>query len=145
MANTGGTGQVVNAEAYATAFGLTNTQLGTFNPQAYDPSNFVSAVLQPRFKAGYVELWSDPGYVIPQGYGNQQVPIKVDYRFQFTGTLNSTEFPAGSALTDVMAVDYDTRQLMEILITVRNYAQTTLPNPQYVTLKATGTIRNAPR
>jgi len=41
-----------------------------------------------------------------------------------------------------MAVDYDTRQLMEVLLTVRNYAQTTLPNPQYVTLKATATVRN---
>ena|GEM_PF-482875 len=143
---TDGAGKV-DVNAYQAVLGA-GFNMNGFDPTSatYDPTNFVSAQIQPRYKAGYVQFDSDPNTPIPQGYligeSMTPVPITVDYRFQFTGGLNPAEFPAGTALNDVMAVDYDTRQLMEVLLTVRNYAQTTLPNPQYVTLKATATVRN---
>jgi hypothetical protein len=106
-------------------------------PAAYTPSDFMSAVIQPRFKAGYLQLNSDPNVPLP----NSQ--IKVSYRFQFTGAQRNNV--AGTAGTDIFAVDYDTRQLISVLLTMRNYPQSNLPNPQTVTLRATATVRNAIR
>jgi hypothetical protein len=56
--------------------------------------------------------------------------IRVAYRFQFTNA------------TDTVRVDYDTRQLMQILVTIRNYPQSSVPNPQTVTMKATANVKN---
>ncbi len=99
--------------------------LGLSNPPAtYDPNDLVSAVIQPRYKAGYLQLNSDPNVPLPTGN------IRVTYRFQFT------------APGDSVTVDYDSRRIVEILLTMRNFPQTAEPNPQSVTLRATATVRN---
>jgi prepilin-type N-terminal cleavage/methylation domain-containing protein len=98
-------------------------------PANYDPNNFMSAVIQARFKAGYIQLNSDPNVPLPQG------TFTVSYRFQFTGQN-------GTGTKDVFAVDYDSRQLLSVLLTIRNYPQTSLPNPATVTLKGSAAVRN---
>jgi prepilin-type N-terminal cleavage/methylation domain-containing protein len=109
--------------------------IGLPNPPAtYTSTDYVSAVIQPRYKAGYIQLNSDPNVPLPEddpatatlNEGN----ISVSYRFQMTGS------------GDTVAVDYDTGQLIQVLLTIKNFPQTTIPNPQTVTLKATATIRN---
>lgn len=97
------------------------------SPPPYDPTNLVFAVIQPRFKVGYIQLNSDPTVPLPAGN------ISVQYRFQFT--------KPGDSLT----VDYDSRQVISLLLTIKNYAQTSDPNPQAITLKATATVRNFQR
>ncbi len=101
-------------------------------PAQYDETNFLSAVIQPRFRAGYVQLNSDPNVPLPAGQ------IRVTYRFQFTGNVVS----GSTVQKDVFSVDYDSRQLISVLLTIRNYPQTSLPNPQTVTLKASAKVRN---
>lgn len=109
-----------------------------FNPNVYDANNFVSAVIQPRFKAGYIQFNSDDKVALPG-----PSVISVSYRFQFTnGTPNSGTAATATTGRDVFAVDYDTRKLISVLLTIRNYPQSTLPNPQTITLKATATVRN---
>jgi prepilin-type N-terminal cleavage/methylation domain-containing protein len=99
--------------------------LGLNNPPpTYTATNFESAVIQPRYKAGYIQLNSDPNVPLPLG------EIRVSYRFQFTRPR------------DAVTVDYDSRQVMSILLTIRNHPQTSLPNPQSVTLTSTATVRN---
>jgi prepilin-type N-terminal cleavage/methylation domain-containing protein len=130
-----------------TLIGLTPGQVAGFNPAVYDPQNFCSAIIQPRYKKGYLKFNSDPNSPLPIG------PIQVSYRFQFTGTqtvdatpAQTVPIPGGVSSSDVVAVDYDTRQLMSVLLTIRNYPQTTnIPNPQTVTVKATATVRNVIR
>lgn len=101
---------------------------GWANPPAtYDPTNFMSAIIQPRYKVGYLQFNSDPLAALPTG------TISVYYKVQF------------SKPGDTITVDYDTRDLMTVLLTIRNYPQTTLPNPQNITLKATAPVRNAVR
>jgi hypothetical protein len=136
-----GTGQIDY-----TMIGLTPGQVAGFNPNVYDPTNFCSAVIQPRYKRGYIRLNSDPNVALPLG------EIQVDYRFQFNGskvTYNGIQTGAGNGgvvSSDAFAVDYDTRQLISVLLTIRNYPQTTnVPNPQTVTVKATATLRNVIR
>lgn len=123
------TNSTTGAIDYSVAFpGMSNP------PKAYDDTDFVSAVLQPRFRAGYIQLNSDPNSPIPN-----TVPITVTYRFQFTGGKDSN----GSG--DHVAVDYDSRQLIAVLLTIRNIPQSgtvSVPNPQAVTLKATANVRN---
>jgi prepilin-type N-terminal cleavage/methylation domain-containing protein len=119
--------------------GLTPAQIGTFNPTVYSPTNLVSAVIQPRYKKGYIKFDSDPSVPMPIGQ------IQVDYRFQFNGTQTSNVAASVNA-SDVFAVDYDTRQQISVLLTIHNYPQTTnIPNPQSVTVKATATVRNVIR
>ena len=98
-----------------------------FDPQTYKYNNAVSTSIQARYKAGYLQLESDPNLPLPTG------PIMVKYRFQFNGP------------SDTFAVDLDTREVMQILLTVKNYPQSSAPNAQTVTLKATATLRNALR
>ncbi len=93
----------------------------------YYPNNVVSAMIQPRYKAGYLQFCSDPNVPIPAG------DITVRYRFQLNGP------------GDTFAVDYDTREIMQILLTVKNYPQSSVPNAQSITLKSTATLRNALR
>jgi len=120
------------------SLGLT-VPANVFDPASYQTTSFLQAVLQPQFRAGYVELNSRYGEPIPYGYDadnsgtidpNEQVPISVNYRFSF------------SEPSDTVAVDYDSRQLIKIVMTIRNYAQTTLPNPQTVTLEGSASVRN---
>lgn len=123
--------------------------IGFANPPAvYTPTDFTSAIVQPRFKAGYLQLNSDPNVPLPavmlfrDGAGNVQQTdgqIRVSYRFQFTGRQPKG---ANGAAKDVFAVDYDSRELMSVLLTIRNYPQSNIPNPQTVTLKATAKVRN---
>lgn len=109
--------------------------LGLPNPPAtYTATDFVSAVIQPRYRVGYLQLNSDPNVPLPGGddAGTPELErqILVYYRYQFTGPR------------DTMAVDYDSRQLLSVAITIRNYPQSTTPNPQSVTLSSTATVRN---
>lgn len=113
---------------YAT-LGLTPGDLAGFNANTYDPTNFVSAVVEARYMPGYIELNSDPNVGLPA----TGVPFKISYRFDFTNPKDS------------YAVDYDTRQVISLLVTVRNYPQSNIPNPQIVTLKTTSTVRNFQR
>ena len=120
----------VSATAYQNLLGLSNavmTSGGTFDPAVYNPQNIVSTSIQSRFKAGYMQFCSDPNIPLPSG------PITVKYRFQFNGP------------NDTFAVDYDTREEMQILLTIKNYPQSNTPNAQTVTLKSTATLRNALR
>jgi hypothetical protein len=113
---------------------------GLPNPPAnYNAADFTSAIFQPRFKVGYIQLNSDPNVPLPSGN------IRVYYRFQFTGGISAGSaagIAAGGALQDAVAVDYDSRQLMSVMLTIRNYPQSNIPNPQTVTLSATAKVRN---
>jgi len=93
-------------------------------PGAYDPTNLVSAVIQPQFKVGYVEFNSAFGEPIPDGN------IFVRYRFQFTEP------------NDIVALDYDSAQMIDVILTIRNYAQVPYPEPQAVTVKGSAKVRN---
>lgn len=110
-----------NFNSYFTAAELTG-----FNPNVYDPTNIVSAVFQPQYMAGCIVLNSDPTQPLPN-----TVPFKVYYRFQFTQS------------TDAVSVDYQSRQIMHLLLTISTYPQAANePNPQMVTLETTATVRN---
>lgn len=114
-------------------------------PASYTNNNFSSAVLQARFKVGYLQLNSDPNVPLPDGLNGN---IRVYYRFQFTGGRSAGSAPGldadpiNAARQDSVAVDYDTRQLMSVLLTIRNYPQSNIPNPQTITLSATAKVRN---
>ncbi len=101
-----------------------------YDPTYYDdasaawPNRLVSQILQPRYRAGYLEFNSLPGEPLPDGN------ISVFYRFQFTEP------------NDVVEIDYDSRQLMNIALTIRNFPQTTAPNQQNVTIKGQAAVRN---
>jgi hypothetical protein len=110
---------------------FSGSALSGFNPNTYNPQNFISAFIQPQFKAGYLQLNSDANAPLAPG------AVRVSYRFQFTGDGSST-----GNRTDTFAVDYDSRELMSVLLTIRNYPQSNLPNPQSVTLRATAKVRN---
>lgn len=121
-------------------------ELGAFNPRVYNPNNLISAVIQPRFKVGYIKIYSGSDLPLVSG------AFRVYYKFQFTSTLTgSARDRIGGAVrsdvayTDTIAVDYDTRQLLDVQLTIRNYPQSSAPNPQTVTLKSTATVRNFTR
>ncbi|MBS1706697.1 MAG: prepilin-type N-terminal cleavage/methylation domain-containing protein [Armatimonadetes bacterium] len=95
------------------------------DPLWYDENNFASAILQPRYRVGYLELYSDPNIALPSGN------IFVSYRFQF------------SESADVVAVDYDSRQVIDLSLTIRQYpGVATAPNAQTVTLNGRASVRN---
>jgi len=95
-----------------------------FDPTTYDATSFVQSILQPRFRAGYIQFASGFGDVLPSGN------ISITYRFQFTEP------------NDVVAIDYDSKQKMKITLTIRNFPQTTMPNTQNVTVQGEATVRN---
>jgi hypothetical protein len=107
-----------------------------YDPLDYSPTSLLQAVIEAPYRAGYVELNSRFGEPIPSGYtdttGFQPTGnIFVSYRFQFTEP------------NDVVAVDYDSTQVMEINLTIRNYPQTqNIPNPQSITVKGSAEVRN---
>lgn len=94
------------------------------DPSFYDPNNLISAIVQPQFRAGYVEFNSRFGEPIPEGN------IFVTYRFQF------------NEQNDVIAVDYDSSELLEVVLTVKTFPLTSMPNNQVVTLKGSAVVRN---
>jgi prepilin-type N-terminal cleavage/methylation domain-containing protein len=94
------------------------------DPAYYDPASLVSAILQPAFRPGYLEFNSRFGEPLPNGQ------IFVFYRFQFTEP------------NDVIAVDYDTRQTIDVNLSLRVFPQIAAPEPQRVTVKGTATVRN---
>jgi len=109
-----------------TLLGANATDLTGFKPAVYDPTNPVSALLEAQYEPGYITLNSDPNTPLPN-----TVPFKVSYRFQM------------SQSRDAFSVDYDTRQVMSLLVTIRNFSNQDLtPNPQTVTLKTTVDVRN---
>jgi hypothetical protein len=115
---------------------LGGSALAGFLPGSYDPQNFVSAIVQPQYKAGYIQLNSDPGSPLPKG------EIRVSYRFQFTKSRTGTSAQLAGLKTDVFAVDYDSRELMTILVSIRSYPQSNQPNAQTVSLQTTAKVRN---
>lgn len=109
--------------------GFSNSEVTAFEGLggSYSAANFLSAFIQPRFKAGYLQLYSDPNLPLPNGN------IRVSYRFQFTRDGDS------------LSADYDSRQAMSIKLTIRNYPQSSLPNPQGITVAASAAVRNVLR
>ena len=80
--------------------------------------------MQARYRPGYVEFNSAYGEPIPEGN------IYVRYRFQFTDSKT------------IVAVDYDSGELMEVVLSIRNYPQTSVPNPQMITVRGTAAVKN---
>lgn len=107
-----------------------------YDPTDYGPQSLLQAILQPQYRAGYIELNSRFGEPIPSGYTDSSGyhptgNIFVSYRFQFTEP------------NDIVAVDYDSNQVMEVNLTIRNYPQTqNIPNPQSITVKGIAEVRN---
>lgn len=107
--------------------------LGYANPPAiYTANNFVSAIIQPRYKAGYIQFNSDPNLPLPGSVGGG-APITVSYRFQFNQPGDS------------VSVDYDTRTTMDVLLTIRNFPTSTMQTPAMITVKGSAPIRNLSR
>lgn len=74
-----------------------------YDPTHYDPSDFLSANLQERYRAGYIELNSRPAEPLPSGN------IYVTYRFQFTEPK------------DVVTVSYDSAKSVETVVSFVTY------------------------
>lgn len=74
-----------------------------YDPTHYDATDFLSAVLQERYRAGYLELNSRPGEPLPSGN------IYVTYRFQFTEPK------------DVVTVSYDSAKSVETVVSFVTY------------------------
>jgi len=131
-----------------TGLGLNPAEVNAFLALngAYDPTNFISAVYQPRFKAGYIQFNSDPNVPLPGDDAStgtvDDAIIRVYYKFQFTQAVRRPGQTSGTGVGDTFAVEYDSRQLMSVLISIRNYPQSTVPTTQIVTLKAQAPIRN---
>jgi prepilin-type N-terminal cleavage/methylation domain-containing protein len=96
----------------------------SYDPKVFNPNDFVSAVLQPQYRAGYVELNSRFGEPLPTGN------IYVSYRFQFTEP------------NDRVVVDYDTGDSVEVVLTIKNFPQSNVPFAQSVTMKGATKVRN---
>lgn len=107
-----------------------------YNPLDYSAASLLQAVVQPQYRAGYIELNSRFGEPIPSGYSDQggyhpTGNIFVSYRFQFTEP------------NDVIAVDYDSTQVVETTLSIRNFPLTqNMPNPQSITVKGAAEVRN---
>jgi hypothetical protein len=104
-----------------------NAALGSgvsYDPKVFNSSDFVSAVLQPQYRAGYVELNSRFGEPIPQGN------VYVSYKFQFTEP------------NDRVVVDYNSGEAIEVVLTIKNFPQSNIPFPQSVTVKGSTKVRN---
>jgi hypothetical protein len=94
-----------------------------------DPNtnNDVKRYIEPRFKRGYIEFYSDPTLILPTGN------IVVEFDFQ----VNSP--------TDAVVVDYDTNQEIRVNLTVRRYSGGYTVAPQTVTVTDVVAIRNFAR
>lgn len=98
--------------------------LGVPNPNANDD---VRQYIQPRFKRGYVEFYSDPNLPLPNG----NIVVRFDFQ---------TNTP-----TDIVTVDYNTVQQIQVELTLRRYPSAAPSEPQAVTVKETISIRNFQR
>ncbi|MCH8273644.1 MAG: prepilin-type N-terminal cleavage/methylation domain-containing protein [Armatimonadetes bacterium] len=87
----------------------------------------VRRYIQPRFKKGYIELYSDPTLPLPVGN------IRVTYDFQ----LNEPG--------DIVTVDYNSAQQIQVELTLLRFPSTSHPAPQSVTMKEVVTVRNLQR
>ncbi|HXH59965.1 MAG TPA: type II secretion system protein [Fimbriimonadaceae bacterium] len=96
----------------------------SYDPKVFDPNSFVSAVLQPQYRAGYIEFNSRFGEPIPPG------KIYVSYRFQFTQP------------NDRVVVDYNTGDSIDVVLTIKNFPQSATPFAQSVTAKGSARVRN---
>lgn len=96
----------------------------SYDPKVFDPDDFVSAVLQPQYRAGYVEFNSKFGEPLPEGN------IFVGYRFQFTEP------------NDRLVVDYDTGDTVEVVLTIKNFPQSNVEFAKAVTVKGSTRVRN---
>jgi prepilin-type N-terminal cleavage/methylation domain-containing protein len=96
----------------------------SYDPKIFNSNDFVSSVLQPQYRAGYVELNSRFGEPIPLGN------IYVVYRFQFTEP------------NDRVVVDYNSGEAVEVVVTIKNFPQTSTPFAQAVTVKGSTKVRN---
>jgi hypothetical protein len=96
----------------------------SYSVKVFDPNNFVSAVLQPQYRAGYVELNSRFGEPLPAGN------IYASFRFQLTEP------------NDRVVVDYNTGDTVEVVLTIKNFPQTNIPFAQSVTVKGSTKVRN---
>jgi len=106
---------------------LTAAQVGAldiYNPQSFQSGDFTWTILASQYRAGYLELNSNKNEPLPDGN------IFVAYRFQFTEP------------NDVVTADYDSSEVMEIVLTIRNFPQTANPEPQAITVKGTADVRN---
>ncbi len=108
---------------YAT-LGFTGIPANINDPTFYDPNLVLSALIQPRYRAGYLKFNSEENQPLPNGN------MFVFYRFQFTEP------------NDVLAVDYDSRQKLNIALTIKNFPQSTQPNQQSVTVRGEAAVRN---
>lgn len=106
------------------ALGFSAASPNLYNPMSYTATDFLSAVLQAQYRVGYVELNSNKNEPIPNGN------IFVQYRFQFTEP------------NDVVAVDYDTTENIQVVLSIRNYPQSTNPEPQITTVVGSARVRN---
>ena len=95
-----------------------------YNPQSFQSGDFTWTILASQYRAGYLELNSNKNEPLPDGN------IFVAYRFQFTEP------------NDVVTADYDSSEVMEIVLTIRNFPQTANPEPQAITVKGTADVRN---
>ncbi|MCL6623612.1 MAG: type II secretion system GspH family protein, partial [Fimbriimonadales bacterium] len=100
------------------------TALGVPNPNVNDD---VRRYIQPRFKRGYVEFYSDPNLPLPTG----NIVVRFDFQ---------TNTP-----TDVVTVDYNTVQQLQVELTLRRYPSAAPSEPQAVTVKEVVNIRNFQR
>jgi prepilin-type N-terminal cleavage/methylation domain-containing protein len=100
------------------------TALGVPNPNVNDD---VRRYIQPRFKRGYVEFYSDPNLPLPSG----NIVVRFDFQ---------TNTP-----TDVVTVDYNTVQQLQVELTLRRYPSAAPSEPQAVTVKEVVNIRNFQR
>jgi len=102
--------------------------LGLSVPATYTSNDPVSALIQTQLKAGYLEFNSDPSLPLPSGN------ITVLYRFQFNEP------------NDVFAVDYDTRENMNVNLSILAYPNTSsTPDPQQITLRGSAHVGNFKR
>jgi len=97
--------------------------------QAIDSTDPTTMLIQPRYKVGYVQFDSDPNVPLPSL--TTPSAVKISYKFQFNR-------PA-----DAFAVSYDSREVINVLLSLRSYPQTTnMPNAQSVTLQASAPVKN---
>lgn len=106
---------------WATLYGFTGVD---YDPLSYNATDFLSAVLQEKYRAGYVELNSRIGEPLPVGN------FYVTYRFQFTEPK------------DVVTVSYDSSKTIEAVLSIVTYGNPTTPLPTMTTVPNTAEVRN---
>lgn len=109
---------------WATVFGFGPVD---YDPTAYAPADVLSAILQEKYRAGYLELNSRPGEPLPTGN------IYVTYRFQFTEPK------------DVVTVSYDSAKSVETIVSFVTYGPGGQVRPNMNTSPRATEVRNLVR